>query len=184
MSFENVVEQILAVTARYDKKVLAETTLNRMIRRISGLARYPQNLYEVSQANSNSEAVVSIDLPERFQALSYVRTSSCRENLGIISMQKSKTTDPGYYITGSRLLIRVPAIEDTILIGWYIHPSSLVNPIDTNWILSTFEHVLVDMVSAAMQGMLGNADAWRTLETYSAQFLEAEHQNSSHPYGD
>lgn len=183
MSFGSVVEEISNITLRYDKEEQIRSSLNRFIRKISNTGRYPQNLVEVTEPNNSNESIVTVALPDRFQAVDYVRPSGCKGNLNIITSGNYKVGDFGYYVVGSNLLIRHPYSENEIYIGWYVHPSTLTADIESNWILDSFENELIDMTAAYLQGTLGNDKAWQSLQVYSEQFLRTMISNYSSPYG-
>ena len=183
MTFESVIDQVTDITGRYDKVDLIKGSINRFVRKISNTGRYPRNLQEVTEANSNNENIVTVALPARFQAVQYVRPSGCKKNLEVISSHNYRSTDYGYYVTGANLIIAHPFSENQIHIGWYIHPDTLVNEEDTNWILDAFENEIVDMVSAYIQGVMGNREAFNSLQAYSEQFLRTMVTNYSAPYG-
>ena len=184
MSFRDAIDEVMDITRRVDKLELTQNRINATVRKFSGLGRFPRNLLEFTEPNNSNSGVVTISIPDRFQAVSYIRPASCSDNLSSINPQTSYEGVFGYYVTGNNILVRHPHNEDDLYYGLYIHPSILVKDADTNWILDTFFEIIVEMVSAKVQGILGNEAAANKLLNYSREFLIAEVSNYLSPYGD
>ena len=183
-TFGDVVSQIVGITRRAQHITQIKGRVNSVVRKISGMGDFPQNLQELVDSNNANEGVVTIALPARFKGVSYVRPASCKRPLDFVSPATYETDEYGYYVTGNNLLVKHPHSEDDIYYGLYIHPANLVGDSDTNWILDSFEAIVVEMASAELQGILGNSEAATMLERYSLQFLRNEVHNYLSPYGD
>ena len=183
-TFGDVVSQIVGITRRAQHVTQIKGRVNSAIRKISGMGGFPQNLIEYVDPNNSNESPITIALPARFKGVSYVRPASCKRPLDFVNPATYETDECGYYVTGNNLLVKHPHIEDDIYYGLYIHPPNLVNDSDTNWILDSFEAIIVEMASAELQGILGNQAASQMLERYSLQFLRNEVHNYLSPYGD
>lgn len=203
-SFREVIDQVLELTGRPDKQPLAKSQINLTIRRIVGTGNLPQNLYEVKEEGPFTEAVNSFVLPERFQAVSYVRMAGAGvasggfvdgqdvRARGVRASGKLEAIDPknvvdadsafGYYVSGGSLLTRAWQTPETLLIGWYRYPPKLEADTDTNWVLDRFEAQIVDLASAHILGIIGDVASRNLLQQYGAGFLEQEVRSALSPY--
>lgn len=183
MSLGDVVSFVTELTGRFDKVNFIKTLVNSTVRQLSGMSRYPMNLTDMEEANNLNAMVVTIPLPARFQAVAYVRPSSCIENLEALAPDTYEVGHIGFYIAGNNLLIKLSNNADTIYFGWYTHPAPLIDDDDTNWLLDAMQMTIQEMVAYKLMGMVGHAESANSLERYSLQFLKNELANYSRPYG-
>jgi hypothetical protein len=179
----DVRQQVEFLTSRPDRKDAIHAAINQILRKLVGSARVPQALYEqvfdpTQYLATGSTTLLSIPLPDRFNAVSYAKLKDgCPLSPLHPNQAETKSLGLGYYVSGANLLVNSGwdgAATTSLLIGWYLYPPRLIVDSDTNWALDRLEHLVIDLACSYTMAAIGNQQSSRALANFGAAFQQQE----------
>jgi len=192
-SLKETRDTILGLTSRPDRVDATNIAINQILRKLVGTSRFPQSLLENSYDPSEylaagSTTILSVPLPERFNAVSYVKLKDeCPLESKWPNQAEGRTMDKGYYVSGPNLLINSGwdgSSSTSLLIGWYQYPAKLVLDTDTNWALDRFEHLVIDLGASYTLTAIGDTASAQALLSFAGAFQPQEIASATTPYED
>lgn len=174
MNFQEIYEAVLDNTKRFDKSVMVKREINTSIKYMQASGRYPRDLVELTYTPSDLLVTQSIALPSRFRAVGYVRPNTFGSK-GLTSVDPliESALNPGYYISGDALLVRMQVAADYINWGYYQWLPPLVNDADENWLTNFCDYFLIDYTTVRVNAKVSDEAAARLNQQYAMGAIQA-----------
>ena len=170
MDYGTIVATCIETTGRYDKEAYISARVNAVCRKIASLQDSFHDLSETVEVVDGTATVLNLALPSDFRKVAYLRPlpyakflDPMTPNQGIMN---GKELTNSYYISGSTIIIRLRNGYQTSSLarGYYLYPTTLVLPTDTNWVTDTYGDLIVDMICAMVYRATGDVKTAMALE--------------------
>jgi len=178
MALGDVVTTVLEVTGRPDKETYVRSTVNSLVRMLAGIKDHPLSLVDAPQTVSISSLVHTIVAPADLREVAYIRPTPHNRFLDKINPRKTMINGLPvancYYRRGTDIIVNLQQgyETDTLVFGYYAHPSALSLDTDTNWVLDDYDDVLIDLLCAKVFRVTGDIASAKSIEGGTAIRLQ------------
>ena len=169
MNFNEVVNEVIGITARPDKASAIATAVNAVISLCTMKASFVRDLVETSIPISSTEYAgtfqfnnLQVPLVHRFRKFKYVKAYGARGYLNATTPDKIfvpggvSQTDV-YYLSGDSLTYILKNLVPSLEIGYYQYPPILdVNKNNTHWMLEVMPYTIIDLAAARIFRDIGD----------------------------
>jgi len=174
MALIDIVSTVMEVTGRPDKETYVRSTINSLVRMLAGLRDHPQSLVDAPQAVSNTLTLHTIVAPANMREVAYIRPTPYTAFLTEINPRKAMLRGQQvvncYYRRGTDIIVNLQRGHetDTLVFGYYAHPTDLVADSDTNWVVADYQDVLIDLMAAKVFRITGDTKSASGIEAGAA----------------
>jgi len=171
MALGDVISSVLDVTGRPDKETYARSSVTSLVRMLAGLRDHPLALVDAPQTVSKSLLLHTIVAPADLREVAYIRPTPFNAFLTRIDPRKAMHNGLPvvncYYRRGTDIIVNLQQGHqtDTLVFGYYAHPTTLVADTDTNWVLDDYQDVLIDLLCAKVFRVTGDLSSAGALES-------------------
>ncbi len=167
MTFDEVYDEILGITARPDREVEIKSAINATLSKSILKTSFARDLVETTieidptlygdtiQFNNADPALVT-----RFRKFKYVKPTGVKRYLKAIG--SDQIFQPGeqiqrdrYYVGGDNLTYTLKELSPTLEIGYYQYAPTLVSG-DTHWFLELAPWAIIDLAAARIFRSIGD----------------------------
>ncbi len=175
MDFNEVLAQVIGITARPDKVIEATVAINAAVSKCSVRASFARDLVETSISINNNlygdtiqfNNVTPTPLVTRFRKFKYVKPTGALYYLKPIgadqvftpsfNMQRNR-----YYVGGNNITYTLSSLANSLEIGYYQYPITLDAATNTtHWILDLMPYVIIDLACARIFKGIGDDSSAR-----------------------
>lgn len=177
MNFSEVVQEVIDITARQDKKSQIENAVNTVLSLVIFKASFVRDLVEstlnAAPVQNVFSGVVDLAALSNFRKLKYLKVTgvnkfmSSRQPQGVI-VQGIIVRDI-YWIAGTNLNWVSSIAVKTLEIGYFVYPPKLTDAAPIHWFLDTAPNVIIDLAAARIFRSIGDSKSASDHEGSGAQ---------------
>lgn len=185
MNFTEVVDYVVSITGRPDKRAAIQKAVNHRMALLSSVGDFARDLNEVLVDTQGKDYAFSLPLSTftRFRKFKAIKPANRNLYLAPASPDtifiKGKEVLDSYYVAGDQVNIRLAAMSPGILAAWFMHPGVLSGT-DTNWMLETVPYVIIDGAAASVFKEIGDDQSFRIQEELYRTGAEAAIRDFKH----
>jgi len=171
MDLGTILDTVVDITGRPDKESYVNATVNPVIRSIAAIKDMPADLVETTETVSNTLVVHNINVPLDMRKVAYLRPQPFTKLLTLITPQRAiydeKEMVNCYYRSGNILVIRLQTGFETtsISFGYYSFPATVSARTDTNWVITDYGDIVIDMLASKVLRVTGDAKGAAVIES-------------------
>jgi len=186
MSLGDVVTTVIDVTGRPDKETYIRASVTSLIRMLAGLKDHDISLVDAPQTVSNTLTLHTIVTPLDLREVAYIRPVPFQAFLTKINPRKTMLNGQQvvncYYRRGTDIIVNLQLGHetDTLVFGYFAHPPALTLDTDTNWILDSYQDVLIDLLAAKVFRVTGDITSARAVEAGTIIRIQQILDSASH----
>lgn len=163
MNFTEVVQQVMDLTARTDKKAEIENAVNTTLSLCIYKASFVDDLVEITKNAEPSIGVysgtVNLSGLTNYRKMKYIRPTNLtdffipKQPQGVLLL--GQVVRNIYWISGTSLNWTSSVPVDTLELGYYVYPPQLTDAAPTHWFLDKAPWVIIDLACARIFKSLG-----------------------------
>ena len=165
MNFNEVVTEVLTITARPDRTSEIESRINSSLSRCIMKANFAQDLQEITLPTTAGVYGETYDFSgdvTRFRKFKYVKATG--QTRYLTPIDSTQVFQPGgtmqrdrYYVAGLNLTYTLFETADSLEVGYYQYAPVLDSTVNTtHWLLDLNPWCIIDLASAAIFRSIGD----------------------------
>ena len=190
MNFNEVVNEVIGITARPDKASAIATAVNAVISLCTMKASFARDLVETSIPISPTEYAgtfqfnnLQVPIVHRFRKFKYVKAYGARGYLNVTT--PDKVFVPGgvsqtdvYYLSGDSLTYILKNLVPSLEVGYYQYAPVLdVNKNNIHWMLEVMPYTIIDLAAARIFRDIGDESSARIHQNDGEESFKANRQD-------
>lgn len=178
MNFTSVVEAVISLTKRPDKRTETERAVNSALSFFCLKESFPQDMIEATLSIDPTlyGDTISIASLARLRKFAYVKPTGLKGYMMETSPEHLFT--PGglvqlnrYYRAGTFLTYTLRTLTNSLEVGYYVYPATLTGN-DTHWMLDMEPHAVIDKAAATIFKSTGDDKSFQIHEALATQMYD------------
>ncbi len=180
MTYDEIVAEVVRMTARPDKQASIQILVNSAISFCVKEGNFNRDVDELEITVTPTDYLHSLDLADlpRFRKVQYIRPSNRMSYIEHLEPDKifvnNRQLCDVFYIVGDSIKINSKALTPSFLVGYYRYPPTLGGLVQDFWLIEVSPYMIIYKAASDLYSEVGNsAEASKLLGLFTVSFTSA-----------